>query len=84
PAPAPPATNPCQEHPPPTQTQEPERPNGVLLDALATTGCRFAYHGDFDWPGIALANRVIRHYEAGPAVAHGHRGLRAPGCSQSG
>lgn len=38
----------------------------TLLDALAATGCRFAYHGDFDWPGIALANRVIRRYEARP------------------
>lgn len=38
----------------------------MLLDALAATGCRFAYHGDFDWPGIALANRVIRRYEALP------------------
>ncbi|WJV47218.1 TIGR02679 family protein [Streptomyces flavofungini] len=38
----------------------------TLLDALATAGCRFAYHGDFDWPGIALANRVIRRYEAQP------------------
>ncbi|MFJ6738890.1 TIGR02679 family protein [Streptomyces sp. NPDC091279] len=38
----------------------------TLLDALAATGCCFAYHGDFDWPGIALANRVIRRYEARP------------------
>lgn len=38
----------------------------TLLDALAATGCRFAYHGDFDWPGIALANRIIRRYEALP------------------
>ncbi|MCQ8831696.1 TIGR02679 family protein [Streptomyces malaysiensis] len=38
----------------------------TLLDALATTGCRFAYHGDFDWPGIVLANRVIRRYDAVP------------------
>ncbi|MDX3759015.1 TIGR02679 family protein [Streptomyces sp. AK02-04a] len=38
----------------------------TLLDALAATGCRFAYHGDFDWPGIALANRVVRRYEARP------------------
>ncbi|MFF8778026.1 TIGR02679 family protein [Streptomyces sp. NPDC015140] len=38
----------------------------TLLDALAATGCRFAYHGDFDWPGIALANRVFRRYEARP------------------
>ncbi|MFJ3775293.1 DUF2399 domain-containing protein [Streptomyces sp. NPDC090075] len=38
----------------------------TLLDAPATTGCRFAYHGDFDGPGIALADRVIRRYEARP------------------
>ncbi|MEU2774922.1 TIGR02679 family protein [Streptomyces sp. NPDC007162] len=38
----------------------------TLLDALAATGCHFAYHGDFDWPGIALANRVTRRYEARP------------------
>jgi uncharacterized protein (TIGR02679 family) len=38
----------------------------TLLDALAATGCRFAYHGDFDWPGITLANRIIRRYGARP------------------
>ncbi|MFI6062847.1 TIGR02679 family protein [Streptomyces sp. NPDC051286] len=35
-----------------------------LLDALAAAGCAFTYHGDFDWPGIALANRIIRRYDA--------------------
>ncbi|MFI8194006.1 TIGR02679 family protein [Streptomyces sp. NPDC085946] len=38
----------------------------TLLDALAATDCRFAYHGDFDWPGIALANRIIHRYGALP------------------
>ncbi|GAA4797232.1 TIGR02679 family protein [Streptomyces ziwulingensis] len=38
----------------------------TLLDTLAATGCAFAYHGDFDWPGIALANRMIRRYDALP------------------
>ncbi|WP_405583378.1 TIGR02679 family protein [Streptomyces sp. NBC_01190] len=38
----------------------------TLLDALVATGCHFAYHGDFDWPGLALANRVIRRYDARP------------------
>ncbi|MFE0183424.1 DUF2399 domain-containing protein [Streptomyces olivaceus] len=38
----------------------------ALLEALAATGCRFAYHGDCDWPAIALANRVIRRYQALP------------------
>ncbi|WP_405873899.1 TIGR02679 family protein [Streptomyces sp. NBC_00005] len=38
----------------------------TLLDALAATGCVFAYHGDFDWPGIALSNRVMDRYGAEP------------------
>lgn len=38
----------------------------ALLDALAASGCRFTYHGDFDWPGIALANRIMRRYRAEP------------------
>uniref|UniRef100_A0AAU1ZZK9 TIGR02679 family protein n=1 Tax=Streptomyces sp. NBC_00093 TaxID=2975649 RepID=A0AAU1ZZK9_9ACTN len=38
----------------------------TLLDALAATGCAFAYHGDFDWAGIVLANRMMRRYEADP------------------
>ncbi|MEU0664108.1 TIGR02679 family protein [Streptomyces lavendulocolor] len=38
----------------------------TLLDVLAATGCRFAYHGDFDWPGIALANRIIHRCAARP------------------
>ncbi|MEU9054785.1 DUF2399 domain-containing protein [Streptomyces sp. NPDC048384] len=36
----------------------------TLLDVLAAAGCAFAYHGDFDWPGIALANRVVERYGA--------------------
>ncbi|MGC0379042.1 TIGR02679 family protein [Streptomyces sp. SAI-229] len=38
----------------------------TLLDALVASGCAFAYHGDFDWPGITLANRVTRRYAAAP------------------
>ncbi|MPY45646.1 DUF2399 domain-containing protein, partial [Streptomyces phyllanthi] len=38
----------------------------TLLDTLAATGCALAYHGDFDWPGIALANRVMGRYGAEP------------------
>ncbi|MGW0824628.1 TIGR02679 family protein [Streptomyces sp. NPDC002845] len=38
----------------------------TLLDTLAAAGCVFAYHGDFDWPGMALANRVMGRYGAGP------------------
>lgn len=38
----------------------------TLLDTLAATGCVLAYHGDFDWPGIALANRMMQRYGAEP------------------
>ncbi len=34
----------------------------LLLDALARHGCEFAYHGDFDWPGIRIATGIrARH-----------------------
>ncbi|WP_217137119.1 TIGR02679 family protein [Streptomyces sp. AC558_RSS880] len=38
----------------------------TLLDTLAASGCTFAYHGDFDWPGITLANRITQRYAAEP------------------
>ncbi|MGV9451059.1 TIGR02679 family protein [Streptomyces sp. NPDC003635] len=38
----------------------------TLLDTLSAAGCAFVYHGDFDWPGIALANRVMGRYQAEP------------------
>jgi uncharacterized protein (TIGR02679 family) len=37
-----------------------------LLTTLATTGCRLHYRGDFDWPGIAIANRVMAATGARP------------------
>jgi uncharacterized protein (TIGR02679 family) len=39
----------------------------ALLDAVsASPDVHLAYHGDFDWPGIAIADRVIRRYDANP------------------
>ena len=39
----------------------------ALLDAVtASPRVRLAYHGDFDWPGIAIADRIIRRYRAEP------------------
>jgi uncharacterized protein (TIGR02679 family) len=38
----------------------------ALLDALTGAGAQLAYRGDFDWPGIAMANRIIRRYTARP------------------
>jgi uncharacterized protein (TIGR02679 family) len=37
-----------------------------LLDQLVAAGARLAYHGDFDWPGIAIGNFVMRRWNAAP------------------
>jgi len=37
----------------------------ALLDAITASGeVQLAYHGDFDWPGIAIADRILRRYPA--------------------
>lgn len=38
----------------------------TLLDQLAAAGARFYYHGDFDWPGLRIANYVMGRYGAAP------------------
>jgi len=38
----------------------------ALLDALEAAGARLAYRGDFDWPGVAMANRILIRYNARP------------------
>jgi uncharacterized protein (TIGR02679 family) len=38
----------------------------VLLTQLAGAGASLRYHGDFDWPGIHIANHVIRSFGATP------------------
>ena len=38
----------------------------ALLSQLATAGARLRYHGDFDWPGIAIANTVTGMFGAAP------------------
>lgn len=30
-----------------------------VLRRLAASGAELAYHGDFDWPGVAIANRLL-------------------------
>jgi uncharacterized protein (TIGR02679 family) len=37
-----------------------------LANAITANGGRLRYHGDFDWPGIAIANSVIRRHNATP------------------
>lgn len=38
----------------------------VLLRQLAVAGADLRYHGDFDWPGITIADLVLRRFGAGP------------------
>ncbi|MBI5165873.1 MAG: TIGR02679 family protein [Magnetospirillum sp.] len=38
----------------------------TLLRQLADGGARLCYHGDFDWPGISIANQMIGKYGAKP------------------
>jgi uncharacterized protein (TIGR02679 family) len=37
-----------------------------LLSLLAGAGADLRYHGDFDWAGVAIANRVVRRTGASP------------------
>ncbi|WP_131769276.1 DUF2399 domain-containing protein [Candidatus Protofrankia californiensis] len=44
-------------------------PSTVVLELLTRVrngGARLAYHGDFDWAGIGLANRMITRFDADP------------------
>ncbi len=45
---------------------EPNLVVGQVLRQLAADGADLRYHGDFDWAGIAIANRVIRRTGARP------------------
>lgn len=37
-----------------------------LLERMAGQGAQLHYHGDFDWPGVGIANRIIGSYGASP------------------
>ncbi|WP_346011943.1 TIGR02679 family protein [Streptomyces sp. SID3343] len=36
----------------------------TLLGALAEAGADLRYHGDFDWPGLAMADRILSRFGA--------------------
>jgi uncharacterized protein (TIGR02679 family) len=38
----------------------------ALLTLLSNAGARLMYHGDFDWPGVRIANHVMHAYAAQP------------------
>ena len=37
-----------------------------LLSQLQNAGAELVYHGDFDWPGITIANGIMRRFGAKP------------------
>lgn len=51
-----------------------------LATAIASGGGELRYHGDFDWPGIAIASSVMRRHGARPwrmSAADYAAGIRA-------
>jgi uncharacterized protein (TIGR02679 family) len=38
----------------------------LLLRSLAESGARLRYHGDFDWPGLGIANGILARFGACP------------------
>lgn len=58
-----------------------------LLRLLAAAGCGLRYHGDFDWPGIAIANRLAADVGCRPwrmDAAHYLAGIRDDGLPLAG
>jgi uncharacterized protein (TIGR02679 family) len=45
---------------------QPATPVRLLLQALVAAGASLRYHGDFDWAGIGIANRLIAGLGAAP------------------
>jgi hypothetical protein len=52
----------------------------ALLEQLSAAGAELRYHGDFDWPGVTIANLLIGSYRWRPA-RFGTTGIstRSPG-----
>lgn len=53
----------------------------VLLDQLAAAHAHFHYHGDFDWPGLRIANHLLTRYAVTPwrFGAQDYRPVDGPG-----
>jgi uncharacterized protein (TIGR02679 family) len=41
----------------------------VLLRLLAASGAHLLYHGDFDWPGITIANGLFARFGVAPGAS---------------
>ncbi len=67
---------------------QPSTAAATLLRLLAGAGARLAHHGDFDWPGLRIANRIAERFGADPwrmattdyqaAVSRSRRPLEGP------
>jgi uncharacterized protein (TIGR02679 family) len=56
------------------------RPNtaaSTLLEYVVASGVTLRYHGDFDYPGIAIANEVVARFRAVPLLFDAATYLRA-------
>lgn len=45
---------------------QPRTATRLLLNLLQDAGVRLLYHGDFDWPGIQIANTIMERHKAQP------------------
>jgi uncharacterized protein (TIGR02679 family) len=50
-----------------------------LLSLLAASRTRVMYHGDFDWPGVAMANDAVTRWTAAPLLMSARDYEAAPG-----
>ena len=58
------------------------RPNLVVIEVLTralSAGARMRYHGDFDWPGVAMANDAVGRFGAAPWLMGVDDYLATPG-----
>ena len=52
----------------------------LLLNQLTSAGVRLRYHGDFDWPGLQIANTILARHQAEPwQMSASHYRLAATG-----
>jgi uncharacterized protein (TIGR02679 family) len=45
---------------------QPKTAGGLLLELLSAAGIALAYHGDFDWAGVRIANLLMRRHGVKP------------------
>lgn len=51
-----------------------------VLRRLSGSGAHFRYHGDFDWPGVAMANQLVAMFGVQPWRMSADDYLTSPAC----